>query len=188
MIDPVDVSIDASSTWTMTGDSLLKSLSLAGKIDMQAPAGAFTPKTLTVASLNGQNGTLTMNVQLGGSGSAADRLVVDGGTVTGSTRLAIRNAGGLGAQTTGDGILLVQAVNGATTTAQAGKDGFIGRPGHGRRLPYQLNAGNANGQGQNWYLTSYLTTADARARRARPSSAIVRRPPRWAPPPTWPAA
>lgn len=124
LIDPVDVSVDASSTWTMTGNSLLKSLSLAGKIDMQAPAGAFTPKTLTVASLNGQNGTLTMNVQLGGNGSGADRLVVDGGTVTGSTKLAIRNASGLGAQTTGDGILLVQAVNGATTTAQSGKDGF----------------------------------------------------------------
>ncbi|WP_256741349.1 hypothetical protein, partial [Cronobacter sakazakii] len=38
-----------------------------------------------------------------GGTATTDSLILDGGTATGNTRIAIRNQGGLGARTTGDG-------------------------------------------------------------------------------------
>ena len=63
---------------------------------------------------------------------------------------------GLGAPTVGDGIEVVTALNGATTTAQTSRDAFhlaAERMAAGA-FEYQLHAGNAQGQGENWYLRS----------------------------------
>ncbi|MET3444560.1 hypothetical protein ABIC94_005373, partial [Variovorax paradoxus] len=107
-IDPVTLAIDGTSRWTMTGNSDLSGLTLAGRIDFQAPGTAFVPKTLTVSgNWIGQGGTVRLNTSLGDSGSQTDRVVIDGGTVTGSTNLQINNVGGLGALTAGNGIEVV---------------------------------------------------------------------------------
>ncbi|MRS15482.1 transporter [Enterobacteriaceae bacterium RIT691] len=100
----------------------------------------------------GLNGTLKIAAQQHSPG-VADKLVINGGTATGSTRLDI-DVSQLGEPTTGDGIMVVQALNGATTTAQTTKDAFtIG----GQKLiagawQYQLFAGNASGAGEDWFL------------------------------------
>ena len=49
---------------------------------------------------------------------------------SGNTTVQVVNLGGLGALTTGNGIELVSAINGATTTAQSTKDAFALQGGH----------------------------------------------------------
>ena len=159
-IDPVTLAIDGTSRWTMTGDSALSGLTLAGRIDFQVPGTTFVPKTLTVnGNWVGQGGTVLLNTSQGGSSSPTDRIVINGGTVSGSTNLQINNAGGLGALTTGNGIEVVSALNGATTTAQTTKDAFTLAGGHidAGAYEYRLYATDTSGAGENWYLRS--TTA-----------------------------
>ena len=175
MIDPVDMSIDASSKWVMTASSVLGDLTLAGNVISQAPAGAFTPKTLTVNNLYGQGGTITLNTMLGSDNSQSDLLIVNGGKVTGATNLAINNVGGLGAPTFGNGIMLVQAQNGADTTAQSTKTGFaLAAPVYAGSYAYFLRPGDVLGQGQNWYLSSMAGGPGLEARTAyNPDDALL---------------
>jgi len=82
--------------------------------------------------------------------------VLDGATASasGKTTVQVTNLGGLGARTSGAGIELISAKNGATTTAQTSKDAFVlsgGRVDAGA-YEYRLYAGDAGGEGENWYL------------------------------------
>jgi outer membrane autotransporter protein len=67
----------------------------------------------------GAGGTMAINTFLGGDDSPSDRLVINGGTATGNTAVEVTNVGGPGALTTANGILVVNAINGATTAAGA---------------------------------------------------------------------
>jgi outer membrane autotransporter protein len=151
------LNVDATSGWTMTDSSTLSQLTLAGRVTFQAPTTSFAPRTLTVnGNWVGQGGTVQLNTSLGGSDSATDRVVISGGAASGHTTLQVRNVDGLGAATAGDGILLVDAVNGATTTAQTTKDAFSLSGGHvdAGAYEYRLYAADAAGAGENWYLRS----------------------------------
>ncbi|MCS2163624.1 autotransporter-associated beta strand repeat-containing protein [Scandinavium sp. H11S7] len=115
--------------------------------------GGNVGSTLTVnGDYVGMDGTIKIAAQQHSPG-VADKLVINGGTATGTTRLDI-DVSQLGEPTTGDGIMVVEAKNGATTTAQTTKDAFnIG----GDKLiagawQYQLYAGNASGAGEDWFL------------------------------------
>lgn len=113
--------------------------------------------TLTVkGDYAGEKGTINMAAIQNGSGAGiADRLIIDSGKASGSTLLDV-DGSGLGAPTVGDGIEVVTALNGATTTAQTSRDAFhlaAERMAAGA-FEYQLHAGNAQGQGENWYLRS----------------------------------
>ncbi|MGJ7493624.1 autotransporter outer membrane beta-barrel domain-containing protein [Variovorax sp. RT4R15] len=163
-IDPVTLNIDGTSRWTMTGDSSLSGLTLAGRIDFQPPAAALVPKTLTVnGNWVGRGGTVRLNTSLGDSGSQTDRIVINGGAVSGNTLLQINNVGGLGGLTTGNGIEVVSAGSGATTTAQTTKDGFALSGSHvdAGAYEYRLYAADAQGAGENWYLRSATTVVPA---------------------------
>lgn len=67
----------------------------------------------------GAGGALRVNTVLAGDGAASDRLVIDGGHAGGSTPVTVVNRGGQGALTAADGILVVQAINGASSDAGA---------------------------------------------------------------------
>lgn len=113
--------------------------------------------TLTVkGDYTGEKGTINMAATQNGRGAGiADRLIIDGGKASGKTLLDV-DGSGLGAPTVGDGIEVVTALNGATTTAQTSRDAFhlaAERMAAGA-FEYQLHAGNAQGQGENWYLRS----------------------------------
>ncbi len=119
--------------------------------------GQQVGSTITVkGDYRGENGTLNIAATQNASGAGiADRLIIDGGKASGSTLLNI-DGSGLGAPTVGDGIEVVTALNGATTTAQTSRDAFhlaSDRMAAGA-FEYQLQAGNAQGQGENWYLRS----------------------------------
>jgi len=140
------------SGWDMTGNSNLTSLSNAASlIQFSAPAaGAF--KTLTAGNYVGQGGTIGLNAYLGSDGSPSDRLVVDGGSATGSTGLRITNAGGAGALTVANGIQVVQTTGGGST--DAGAFSLNGRAVAGA-YEYLLYRGASDGSDpQGWYLRS----------------------------------
>lgn len=110
--------------------------------------------------------TLRMGTALGGSGSISDRLVLSGASAiaSGNTTIQITNLGGLGASTTGNGIEVVSALNGATSTAQTTRTAFALAGGHvdAGAFEYRLYAADAGGAGESWYLrTTRLVPAPA---------------------------
>jgi outer membrane autotransporter protein len=178
--DSLNLRTVLTTTWKMTGDSTLKNLDLeaTGHIDFEAPVNGFAVKTLSIGVLNGNGGLITLNQVLDQGSEPGDKIIIRG-SVTGTTYLAIRNYGGLGGQTTGDGLLVVEAQGSADTTAQSSKDGFkLKQPVYAGAYEYRLRAGDANRVGQNWYLSSQLNpnarTADQPTRPIyRPASASL---------------
>lgn len=100
----------------------------------------------------GLDGVIKLAAQQYSTG-IADKLVIDGGTASGNTLLKV-DASRLGASTKGDGIVVVEALNGATTTAQTTKDAFTLGASYIQAGAYQysLHAADASGLGENWYL------------------------------------
>ncbi len=87
----------------------MATLNNAGAVDL-AQGNTRTNDTLTVqGNYVGNNGQLRLQTVLGADDSPSDKLVVSGGTLTGSTAIAVTNLGGAGALTTQDGIEVVQA-------------------------------------------------------------------------------
>ena len=103
---------------------------------------------LTTSNLTGQGGTINMRVRLDGS-NASDQLVINGGQATGKTWLAFTNVGNsnLGVATTGQGIRVVDAQNGATTEEGAFA---LRRPLQAGAFNYTLNRDSD----EDWYLRS----------------------------------
>ncbi|MDF3835879.1 autotransporter outer membrane beta-barrel domain-containing protein [Cupriavidus basilensis] len=150
-IDPLDLSVDAASTWNITANSVVNQLSNAGTIGFTAPPLPMTQgRTLTVNNLNGLGGRIGLYTVLGNSGSLTDRLVIDGGKATGLSVLQIHNAGGLGDQTTGNGIPVVVTTNGGATEATAFD---LGNPVLAGAYRYSLQRGGS-GAPEDWFLVS----------------------------------
>lgn len=153
-----NVTLGEHSSWYLTGSSHLTSLTNSlSSILFSAPAPGGPYKTLTVVNYIGANGILGLNTFLESDGSPSDRLVIDGGTATGTTLLQITNTGGMGARTQGDGILVVDATAGGTTAPDAFKlSGFvIAGP-----YEYRLYRGNFQGSADpdDWFLRNTLAT------------------------------
>ena len=108
--------------------------------------------TLTVAgNYSGQNATIALNSVLAGDGAASDRLILNGGSATGSSTLAVTNSGGGGAQTYADGIQVVQAINGATSSANTFRLSG-GTLSAGAYSYYLAKGGVSDGSNNSWYL------------------------------------
>ncbi|HAV1831646.1 TPA: transporter [Enterobacter hormaechei subsp. steigerwaltii] len=115
--------------------------------------GGDVGSTLTVqGDYVGLDGTLKIAAQQHSPG-VADRLVIDGGTASGTTLLDI-DVSQLGEPTDGDGIMVVEAINGGVTTAQTTKDAFTIGADYltAGAWEYQLFAGDQNGAGEDWFL------------------------------------
>ncbi|HIB2357493.1 TPA: autotransporter adhesin Ag43, partial [Escherichia coli] len=149
-----NVTLASGATWNIpdnaTVQSVVDDLSHAGQIHFTSTrTGKFVPATLKVKNLNGQNGTISLRVRPDMAQNNADRLVIDGGRATGKTILNLVNAGNSasGLATSGKGIQVVEAINGATTEEGA----FV----QGNRLQagafnYSLNRDSD----ESWYLRS----------------------------------
>lgn len=146
-----DVTLRRATHWDMTGNSNLTRLTVDASQVVFAPpvAGAF--KTLTVQQYTGVGGLIALNTRLDGDGSPSDKLVVQG-SAGGQSRLRIINAGGAGALTTANGIQVVEATSGATTTTDA--FALNGRVVAGA-YEYRLFRGSVDPSSpQSWYLRS----------------------------------
>jgi len=156
-IDPVSLDIDGTSRWNLTANSLLVNLGMAsGALIQFQPSVAGTFKTLTVQGTLSGNGTIGLNTVLAGDGAASDKVVLSGGSATGTTALRIANAGAAGALTTANGIQVVDAVNGGTTAPTAFALDVRAVAG---AYEYRLFRGSADGANADaWYLRSEQAT------------------------------
>ncbi|WP_227318575.1 autotransporter outer membrane beta-barrel domain-containing protein [Cedecea davisae] len=124
-------------------------LSNAGLVQL---GGSGVGNSLTVVgNYVGQNGVIALNSVLAGDGAASDKLILSGGGASGSSTLKVTNSGGGGAQTTADGIQVVQAINGATSAANAFQlsGGTISA---GAYSYYLAKGGISDGSSNSWYL------------------------------------
>jgi outer membrane autotransporter protein len=145
------VTIASSGTLDLNGFSqTVFSDPNAGLVNMGT--GTAPGTILTMTSYTGAGGTIAMNTFLGGDGSPSDKLVINGGSATGNSMLRITNEGGPGAETTGNGILVVQATNGATTAPSV----FMLSSGElrGGAFDYDLFRGGVSGSPNDWFLRS----------------------------------
>jgi outer membrane autotransporter protein len=154
------VNLTQQTVWTMTGNSNATNVTNNNsQIVYTPPTGDPTQlssyKTLTTNNYTGTGGNIVLNTYLGADGSPSDKLVVNGGTATGSTSLTIHNTTGPGDQTTANGILVVDAINGATTAAGAFS---LAGEARGGAYDYRLFQGGINGSTpSDWYLRSTFT-------------------------------
>jgi outer membrane autotransporter protein len=154
-------SVASGATLDLAGfNQSVASLANSGTVSL---VGATAGTTLTVTGAYvGNNGVLRLGTALNGTGPS-DRLVLNGATAvaSGKTTVQITNLGGLGALTSGNGIEVITAQNGATTTAQTTKDAFSLANGHvdAGAYEYRLYAADANGAGENWFLRSSTTAS-----------------------------
>ena len=152
--------VQSGATLDLAGFSqTVASLANSGTVTL---VGTTPGTTLTVnGAYVGNNGVLRLGTFLGDSTSVSDRLVLNGASASasGRTSVQITQLGGLGALTTGNGIEVVSALSGATTTAQTTKDAFSLAGGHvdAGAYEYRLYAADASGAGENWYLRSTTT-------------------------------
>jgi len=123
------------------------------------PGGGNANGQLTVnGNYTGSNGVLQAESVLGTDASPASKLVVSGGTLSGNTVIRLNNLAGKGGLTAMDGIPLVQAVNGATSSAGA----FTlagGSVSAGAYSYYLFKGGVSAGTSENWYLRSTVPVA-----------------------------
>ncbi|MFU0866224.1 autotransporter outer membrane beta-barrel domain-containing protein [Kluyvera ascorbata] len=147
----IALKIDGSnSLWKMTGDSVLSSLTLNnGTVEW---AGASAGNVLTVAgNYQGNNGLLRINTVLGDDNSVTDKLVVEGDT-SGTTFVAVTNAGGSGDKTI-NGIEVIH-VDGAS-------DGNFVQSGRIVAGSYEYALRRGEGTAFNhWYLMNAATTPE----------------------------
>lgn len=150
------VTLANGTVWNMTGSSNLTNLTNDGSQILFSPPGASGFKTLTVSNFTGANGAVIgLNTVLAGDGAPSDKLVITGGTAGGQTLLRFANVGGAGAVTQSNGIHVVDAINGGTTSATA-----FAMQGRAVAGPYEYRLFRASADASNpeaWYLRSEQT-------------------------------
>ncbi|HET6554734.1 MAG TPA: autotransporter outer membrane beta-barrel domain-containing protein [Dyella sp.] len=153
------------STWTMTGNSNISDLiNDPSTIAFTAPTGdptlAASYKTLTVNNYSG-DGTLDIHTYLDTDYSPSDRLIIYGGSATGTSHIAVTNSGGGGALTTYDGIPVVLAMVGGVTASDA--FALTHRVFAGP-YEYTLQRGGVTpGTEQDWFLSSAINCSHPNA-------------------------
>ncbi|WP_197412044.1 autotransporter-associated beta strand repeat-containing protein, partial [Sphingopyxis sp. H005] len=129
-------------------------LTNAGRIDLtnggNTPGDSFTVR----GDYIGDNGLLFIDTVLGDDASLSDKLVIDAGAASGTTGITVLNAGGTGAVTALNGILVVEAINGGTTAG--GAFALNHRVAAGAYEYFLFRGGTSAGTGDNWYLRSTL--------------------------------
>lgn len=142
-----NATLDATSLWTLTGNSVVASMHNGGTIAFTAPAGGAFKQLVVNGNYTGEAGRLALNTVLGGDSSTTDKLVVHGDTA-GSTDVTVTNAGGSGAQTV-NGIQVVQ-VDGTSN----GTFTLAGRASAGAYEYLLYKGGVATPADGDWYLRS----------------------------------
>lgn len=173
-LNVTNVSVDPSSTWSVTGNSTVtQQVTNAGMVAFTPPVdGTF--KTLTTRNYVGNGGVLGVNTFLGADGSASDKLIINGGAASGTSGIHVTNAGGPGALTAQNGILVVDVANGGTTSATAFTQ-------NGRAVAgvyeYRLFRSAVDGTHPDaWYLRSAQQTEPPPPEPSPPAPAPVPRP------------
>lgn len=156
-----EVLMQSGSDWQIPADSNMSSLTnSASTLRFTPPGGNPTQqaayKTITTTNYRGVGTNyIDFNTYLGRDNSPSDRLVIVGGTAAGTTYVRVHNTNGPGARTRGNGILLIEAMNGATTNTKSFVQ--VGQIREGA-YNYTLRRGSVDRSSSNsWYLRSGFT-------------------------------
>lgn len=157
----------------------------ASRIDLTNGSGNAGDTFTIAGNYVGDNGLILLDTRLESDNAPSDRLVIDGGVASGSTGLGILNAAGGGALTQGNGILVVEAINGGLTNS--GSFALASRVAAGA-YEYFLFRGGSGAATENWYLRSTLTPGlpseiGAAPDPLTPTAPIVPETPQTEPPP-----
>ena len=154
-------SLTSSRIAIASGATLLASGTITGHVSNAGTlslGGATFERLVIRGDYLGVDGLLQLRVALGDDVSASDRLAIDVGAVSGTTRVRILNQDGLGARTTGSGIQLIETGNGATTAGDAFR---LDAPVLAGAYRYELFHGGAeDADPQGWYLRSLAPVRD----------------------------
>jgi len=159
-----NVTLKDGTRWLITDKSNITNLvNDASSIVFRLPrdprlAPNFT--TLTVVNYTGAPGSsIRLNTYLGDDNSASDRLIINGGKATGATQLVIHATASGEERTRANGILVVDAVNQATTAPGAF---YLGNPLRVGAYNYDLLRGAIDGSStESWYLRSTIVVGSA---------------------------
>nr|WP_296254603.1 autotransporter outer membrane beta-barrel domain-containing protein [Pseudomonas sp. UBA5706] len=170
--------VDGTSTLTATQGAIrpyeadrLATLNNAGIIDLTRN-GAVAGDTLSVyGNYVGKGGQLLVQTVLSDDNSASDKLVVSQGSISGNTQLGVTNLGGLGGLTRTNGIEVVQALNGATSTTDA--FALKSSVSAGAYQYYLFKGGVSAGTENNWYLRSSVAAVGAVSAPPAPPVTVV---------------
>ena len=139
-----------TGTFTIIGDLLNQGA-------IQLASGESIGNVLEVrGNYMSAGGSMAINTFLGGDGSPSDRLVINGGAATGNTSVHVSNVGGPGALTTANGILVVDAISGATTSP--GAFTLSNAELRAGAFDYRLFQGGVSGSPNDWFLRSTLVS------------------------------
>ncbi|QGL87344.1 autotransporter outer membrane beta-barrel domain-containing protein [Stenotrophomonas maltophilia] len=141
------MAIESGSQWTLAGDATVGELQVLNSgVALSDGSGRFN--TLTVdGDLHSEGATFLFQGALAGDDSAMDRLHVRGDT-SGDALIAVKNIGGVGAQTK-DGIQLIE-IDGASLASYA----LSGRAVGGSYEYFLFKGGVTDPTDGNWYLRS----------------------------------
>jgi outer membrane autotransporter protein len=141
--------IASAGTMDLRGfDQRVASVVNAGLIHTAGDPGT----ELTATNYVGQNGTIALDTYLGGDNSPSDKLVIDGGTASGMSKVAISNVDGPGELTLTNGIPVVVVSNGGTTNTEAFS---LAGEARGGAYDYRLDRGGVGGAfPEDWFLRS----------------------------------
>ena len=137
----------------------LASVFNAGRIDLTNGAASAADTFTIVGNYVGDNAALFLQTQLGDDSSPSDRLIISGGAASGTTGMEIINLNGSGGSTVLDGIMVVQAINGASSSNSA--FALMAPVAAGAFEYFLFKGGVSAGTSENWYLRSTLVTPPA---------------------------
>lgn len=153
------LNIDASGTLGASQGTLAPftsgqnvTLTNAGLIDLTRSGDVTSDRLYLVGNYLGNNGRLAVQSELAGDDAPSDRLVVSQGSLSGGTSLLVNNVGGQGGLTSVNGIQVVEANQGATSSNDAftlGNNLSVGAYQY-----YLFKGGVTAGSEDSWYLRS----------------------------------
>jgi outer membrane protein OmpA-like peptidoglycan-associated protein len=155
---PLQGQLIGVATFTNSGTINLQSNPAPG--DVLVITGARQAGVAGPGNFVSNGGVLKLDTVLnaGGATTQSDTLVVDGTSVGsgGATRTLIRNAGGTGAETPGNGILVVEVKDPNHSSANAFEEGNLVAAGAFTYGLFRGPPGGANAADGNWYLRNVI--------------------------------
>ncbi|MDY1015703.1 autotransporter outer membrane beta-barrel domain-containing protein [Pseudomonas coleopterorum] len=127
-------------------------LNNAGLIDLTRSGTQAGDRLTVIGNYVGNDARLKLQTVLAGDDAPSDRLVVAQGTLSGLTAITVDNLDGRGAQTTANGITLVEATQGATSTN--GAFTLANNLSVGAYQYYLFKGGVTAGSENSWFLRS----------------------------------
>nr|WP_319528226.1 autotransporter outer membrane beta-barrel domain-containing protein [Pseudomonas laurentiana] len=145
-------------------------LNNAGLIDLSDGGDAAGRLTLT-GDYVGHDGLLRLNSVLASDAASSDRLIVRQGRLSGTTTLQVNNLNGIGAHTRQNGIHVIEAADGATSSASAFRLGSS--LSAGAYEYYLFKGGVTAGSENSWYLRSSVIAPATTAVRGETPPALA---------------